>query len=179
MPEVVNLRGHHLLCILTHGGTCSTGGGEEYSPEFTENLRAQIDRINNGAAINIVSGPDDVCAALLREATNTCAHARICTRGTVVRTHDSLALKDVARELQSPPLEAGDTFRLGKGEIARLRQAFAAGTLRDGCKGCPWHAACSEVAGKNFSGARLRPDAVPSPSSRLPRQSYGRFSSDP
>jgi hypothetical protein len=171
MSDMVNLRGHHLLCILTHSGSGYTAG-------FTYNLSVQIERINNGAEIGIVSGPDDICAAFSKAGAETCAHAKICTEGRVIKEHDLLALKDVADELQLPALQAGDILKLGNSDIRDLRAAFASGAVRDACAGCPWHAACSEVAARNFAGAKLMPEAVPIPL-HPPQRAYGQSSLDP
>jgi len=170
MAETVHLRGHHLLCILTH-----VGAG--YTPGFIDNLDTQIKRINNGAIVKIVSGPDDVCAALLKAGEEICGHAKVCSQGRVIRIHDQTALMDVAHELQMPALEEGQTLALKKGEISYLREAFADGAVRRACNGCPWHDACTEVAGRNFSGVKLMPEAVPIPLHPL-RRAYGRSSLD-
>ncbi|MGB9151524.1 MAG: DUF1284 domain-containing protein [Alphaproteobacteria bacterium] len=154
MADAVKLRGHHGLCILTHSGA-------GYTPDFIDNLGTQIERINKGANVEIVSGPDDICAALTKEGAVACDHAKICTKGTVIKTHDLAALKDISHELQIPPLKAGDTLKLGKSEVSHLRKAFAAGSVRRACKGCPWYDACTEVANKNFAGVKLMPKAVP------------------
>jgi hypothetical protein len=57
----VRLRGHHLLCLLTFVG-------KGYTPAFTANYRRIVARLNEGAAVELVDGPDDICAPMLAEA---------------------------------------------------------------------------------------------------------------
>ena len=54
---IVRLRPHHLLCILTFAG-------EGYSPSFVANFAAIAARIGAGETIELVAGPDDICAPL-------------------------------------------------------------------------------------------------------------------
>ena len=50
-------RAHHLLCMLTFAG-------DGYTPEFVANFAAIVARIGAGEAVELVDGPDDVCAPL-------------------------------------------------------------------------------------------------------------------
>lgn len=56
----VKLRGHHLLCILTFVG-------HGYSRAFSDNYKAVVQRLNAGEPVVLVDGPDDICAALIKE----------------------------------------------------------------------------------------------------------------
>ena len=51
---MTKLRGHHLICLHFFKG-------EGYNPEFVENLRQIIKRVEAGEEIEVHSGADDVC----------------------------------------------------------------------------------------------------------------------
>ncbi len=51
----VELRPHHLLCMLTYVG-------KGYSPAFCANYDAVLARLSAGEEILLVDGPDSVCA---------------------------------------------------------------------------------------------------------------------
>ena len=150
MPKAaVKLRGHHLLCMLSYRG-------EGYTPAFIENFDAIINQINNGAAIEIVSGADDICAALRQGGDTSCAHAKVCRKESV-KTHDRVALKDVARALKKRSLQAGNMLKISKGDIRHLRHLFVRGAIRAACTTCPWRDFCSQIAAEKFSGVKLLP----------------------
>src|SRR5712672_2376586 len=69
----VRLRAHHLLCMLTFVG-------EGYSPAFTENYRSIARRLSAGEEIELVSGPDDICAPLMEGADPHCLKASVIDR---------------------------------------------------------------------------------------------------
>jgi len=50
----IKLRGHHLICLHFFSG-------EGYNPEFVENLKEVMKRVEDGAEIEVYSGPDDIC----------------------------------------------------------------------------------------------------------------------
>ncbi len=133
----VRLRAHHLLCMLTFVG-------EGYTPAFTANYIRIAERLSSGEEIEIVSGPDDICAPLLSGRSAHCHNASVCTR-------DAAAAEAVSCLLGMP---AGDGTRIvpdGK-LLARLRRNFAAGTIRRACTDCEWSELCDTVAGHGFKG---------------------------
>lgn len=139
-PEV-RLRGHHLLCILTFAG-------RGYSPAFVDAMAEIVDRLAAGEPVEIVDGPDDICAAhVLESADPHCLLARPFHR-------DALALADVGRVF-GLDLRAGYCFTPPPGWLAAMQRAFAAGTIRSACAGCPWDAFCSEIAEADYAAARL------------------------
>ncbi|MFC6487661.1 DUF1284 domain-containing protein [Nitratireductor sp. GCM10026969] len=136
----VRLRAHHLLCLLTYVG-------EGYSRAFTANYDVIAKRIAAGEDIRIVAGPDDICAPLLGGPQPHCHRES-------VRKRDRLAAEAVAALLRRP-IVPGVLLKLEKADRQRMRTAFAAGQIRAACKGCQWHALCSEIAGSGYDGARL------------------------
>jgi len=152
MPDIVELRLHHLFCILNYGGA-------GYTPEFIANMSSVIDRINEGASIRIVSGIDDICGALWKGAQATCAHAHEC-RAELVKQRDQLALKEIARVLEMPTLKIGSVISFGKRRAGKLRRFFAHNAIRQPCVGCEWHERCSQRAANKYVGARLFPPVV-------------------
>lgn len=140
--KTVRLRPHHLLCILTYVG-------KGYGEPFTANLTAIAQRIGAGEAVMVVAGPDDVCAPLRHEGNPHCLRSGAAQR-------DQAAARQVGL-LLGRPVAAGVRIVLGADAVRRLRAAFAAGDIRDACRGCEWSALCASVAADRYRGAVLRP----------------------
>ena len=136
----VRLRGHHLLCLLTWSG-------KGYSPAFTAGFTAIATRIAAGEAVVLVEGPDDVCAPMLDSPDCHC-------RNDSAAGRDARALRDVAL-LLGRPLAAGQRLVLEPGTLARMRRAFASGSIRGACAGCEWSGLCRDIADDGFAGAVL------------------------
>ena len=136
----VRLRPHHLLCMLTFVG-------KGYSEAFVEGYRAIVARIGAGAAVEIVEGPDDVCAPICGAAA---AH---CHRDSV-RERDARAAESVAA-LFHLPIVPGTQILIDATRLSQLRDAFADGRLRAACAGCEWSPLCDGIASSGFSGALL------------------------
>lgn len=136
----VRLRGHHLLCLLTYAG-------RGYTPAFVSRLDQVADRIAAGATIEIVAGPDEVCAAWLDDPDCHCGLSRMDTR-------DRLAL-DAVGPLLGVTLGPGARLTLTPDSLAALREAFAAGSVRAACFDCRWRSFCTDVAANGFAGTRL------------------------
>ncbi len=139
----VRLRPHHLLCILTFAG-------RGYSPAFTDNMAVIAGRLAAGEDIEIVEGPDDICAPLLGEVDPHCHRSSVNER-------DDRAANAVEQVLRRP-IRPGGRFALSDERIGRLRDAFASGRLRSGCGGCEWHDLCSSIAEQNYREAAIAPD---------------------
>lgn len=137
---LARLRHHHLLCLLTFAG-------KGYDPAFTANLRRIAERAAAGEAFRLVAGPDDVCAALVSQASPHCL------RGSV-RSRDEEAARSLSALLDHP-LPVGSIFRFEASETRTMRQAFASGTARRACTGCEWFDLCSNVASGAFNEAVL------------------------
>lgn len=146
----VRLRAHHLLCLLTYAG-------RGYGPAFTAGLDAIADRVAAGEAILLVAGPDDICAPLLQPGAEILEAGAHCTARRV-RRRDRQALGALT-PLLARPLAPGMSLVLDASMVRRLRQAFAAGTIRAACQGCEWAPLCTSTAATGFAGARLRPAA--------------------
>lgn len=136
----VRLRAHHLLCMLTFVG-------EGYTPAFTDNYRRIAERLNAGEEIELVSGPDDICAPLLDEKEPHCFKASVIER-------DAAALADVAA-LLGEEIQIGAVVVPDAGLLATLRRNFASGDIRHACGGCEWEDLCSRIAGHNFQGVLI------------------------
>ena len=134
----VRLRPHHLLCMLTYAG-------KGYSPAFTANMTAVVGRIAGGEPIEIVSGPDDICAPLLSEPDPHCHRESVTLR-------DRWAAAAVERLFGNG---MSDPVVLEKDDIEGLRHAFASGDIRSACRGCDWKALCTDIAGDGFAGTLL------------------------
>lgn len=136
----VRLRPHHLLCILTYVG-------RGYSPAFTANMTLIAERLAAGEAIEIVEGPDDICAPLLDEPEPHCHRPEIIDR-------DLRAADDLSR-LVGLPVLAGSRFSLGQDQLRRLRAAMADGQARSACGGCEWNGLCGSVIASGYDGTIL------------------------
>ncbi|AFL49242.1 hypothetical protein ABIE78_004992 [Sinorhizobium fredii] len=138
---MVRLRGHHLLCLLTFVG-------EGYTPAFTRNYLRIAGRLSSGEAIEIVEGPDDICAPMLdvRE-----AHCR----NDSVLDRDGKALAAVT-DLLGISLKAGSVLVLDGDRLERMRASFAVGTVRTACEDCEWSPLCTRIARDGFGGTLVQ-----------------------
>lgn len=137
----VRLRGHHLLCLLTYVG-------KGYSPAFVAGMDAVVARLQAGAEVLLVEGPDDICAAHVADCAEPhCLRPRAAGR-------DAAALLSVGA-LIGRVLVPGDTLDYSPAEIDRLRQAFRSGAIRAACAGCEWGDLCTAIAAEGFAGVRL------------------------
>lgn len=138
----VQLRGHHLLCVLSYIG-------KGYNASFVDNYDQVVSRINDGEAIHIVSGPDDICSPLLCDSQAHCYQHDIEAR-------DRLAL-DSVKTVLGPVIRPGGQFWMTEARIVQLRAAFADHAIRQACRGCQWYALCTQVAEQNYAAALLNP----------------------
>ena len=135
----IRLRPHHLLCLLTYAG-------KGYSPSFTANYDLIAERLSQGEEIEIVEGPDDVCAPLLAE---NDAH---CWRESVIE-RDMQASSDIGK--LGIAIETGGITKLDADLLWRMRAAFGKGLTRPACAGCEWSDLCSTIAASGFDGTRV------------------------
>lgn len=138
----VKLRGHHLLCILTFVG-------HGYSRAFSNNYKAVVRRLNAGEPVVLVDGPDDICAALIKEETDP--HCFKCS----VTERDAAALEVVSAVLERP-LGIGEELVLSADMIALLRAAYGKGEMAVACIGCEWQQVCDDIAKSDFEKGLLR-----------------------
>ncbi|WP_313615916.1 DUF1284 domain-containing protein [Agrobacterium sp.] len=136
----VQLRGHHLLCMLTFVG-------EGYTVAFTDNYRKIAKRLSAGETIEIVEGPDDICQPLL------CSEGAHCHKASVVQ-RDIAALDAVGR-LLGKTLVVGDTLEPDHVFLSRLRLAFSHNSIRKACHDCEWSSLCDKVAASGFKGVKI------------------------
>ena len=138
----IRLRGHPLLCLLTYVG-------KGYSAAFVANYDRLAARLTNGEPVELVAGPDDICAPLLAPA----CEVPHCRNESVI-ARDTAALEDISETL-GRPLAVGDTVELSSATLASLRVAFRAGLNRRACVDCQWHSLCTEVAGSGYAKVRV------------------------
>jgi hypothetical protein len=138
----IRLRAHHLLCMLTYVG-------RGYSPAFVANYEHIAARLTAGEEIEIVEGPDDICAPLLGDAECHCLG-----EGVVKR---DVAARDAIAAFLGGPLPPGTRLTPTAGLITRLRQTFATGKIRTACSGCEWSGLCDGVADGGYLGVRVLP----------------------
>ena len=137
----IRLRPHHLLCMLTFAG-------KGYTPAFVANFEQVASRIAAGdEAIQIVDGPDDICAPLLTESTCHCHNSSVTLR-------DRLAAAAIS-DLLFLPIDAGTHLSSAQNLLPILREAFVTGTIRQACIGCQWKPTCDVIATNGFIETRL------------------------
>ena len=139
---VVRLRAHHLLCVLTYVG-------KGYSPDFVAGYDRVVARLAAGEEVEVIAGPDEVCAPLAGEADRTCDDPSTLAR-------DARAAAALAPALGQAPTP-GARLRLDAATLARLRDAVAEDRFAPACAGCPWLDLCRTVADGGFAGVRLAP----------------------
>ncbi len=137
----VQLRAHHLLCLLTYVG-------KGYTPAFTANYDVIAGRLSQGEAIVLVDGPDDICAALLGEKRPHCHEDSVGIR-------DRKALDDL-ETLLARPVRVGLVFEMDPPTLKQMRQAFAKGEVRQACSRCEWSTFCTAVAAGGFEQTRVQ-----------------------
>lgn len=138
----VRLRPHHLLCMLTYVG-------KGYTPDFMANYDVIVARLGAGEDIEIVAGPDDICAPLLAGADHHCHNESVVER-------DRLAGLDVARVLGlTEAIGPGTWLEIDSARLEAMRGAFALGATRSACGGCEWSDLCTGVAAQGFAAVRL------------------------
>lgn len=126
-----------------------TFAGRGYSPEFTAGFEHIARLIASGEqTVQIVAGPDDICAALLADPDCHC-------RGASVVERDRLASGSLT-DLLGLDVREDVTLQLDREMLARLREAFAAGSIRKSCQGCQWSPLCDEIAKNGFSESTMR-----------------------
>jgi hypothetical protein len=131
----VRLRPHHLLCMLTFIG-------KGYTPAFTENYIRIATRLSAGEDILVVDGPDDICAPMLGEVDNHC----LCDTVTERDRSASAAVEG----LLGMSAGAGQSILPDANFLRRMREAFSAGTIREGCVRCEWSPLCTGIAASGF-----------------------------
>lgn len=136
----VRLRAHHLLCMLTYVG-------KGYTPGFTVNYDRVAERLSRGEEIEIVEGPDDICAPLLSDPAAHC-------NGESVKWRDDTALASIAALLESK-VGPGSRITLNSTLLSTLRVAFANGGIRAACKTCEWSSLCDTVSKSGFCGVKI------------------------
>ncbi|WEX78272.1 DUF1284 domain-containing protein [Sinorhizobium numidicum] len=144
----IRLRGHHLLCLLTFVG-------EGYTPSFTRNYLRIAQRLSAGEAIEIIDGPDDICAPMLGLPEAHCCNENI-------RDRDNRALAAVA-DLLGFSLGVGSMLVLDASRLDALRAAFARDSIRAACDECEWSALCTRIAVEGFRGALVDAGASATP----------------
>lgn len=144
---MIDLRGHHLLCMLTY-----IGNG--YSPAFVENFDAIAMRLNNRETIHLVDGPDDICAPLLCGGARSSEECHCHNESVIVR--DRLAIEAIS-DLLGLELRPDTEFALETGQLNLLRKAFADGSTRKACHDCEWFELCTTIAvDENFARAKIK-----------------------
>ncbi len=136
----VRLRAHHLLCVLTYVG-------RGYSPAFTANMTRIAGRLAAGERIDIVEGPDDICAPLLDGDDPHCHRSSVIER-------DHAARHELARAL-GLEVATGARLILDADRLSRMRAAFGAGQTRTACVGCEWFSLCGSIAATGFEATVL------------------------
>lgn len=126
--------------------------GKGYSAAFVANYDGITRRLGRGETIEVVEGPDDICAPLAEDEAAHC-------HGESVSARDAVAAGDIA-ELLGRAIIPGLRIEPTAQFTSRLREAFAARRIRTACEGCEWSGLCTAVAESGFEGARVTGDGA-------------------
>jgi hypothetical protein len=138
---VIELRAHHLLCMLTFAG-------KGYSPGFVAKFRSVARFVNQGMPVKIVAGPDELCACVIAEDSEPhCYSASVTVR-------DLTAARDVG-DMLGIVIEPGTILSFDNQTIAEMRSWFRNGITRRACIACQWHEVCTQLAESDFIGCTL------------------------
>lgn len=139
----IQLRGHHLLCMLGYRGM---GYSDEYVRNMTR-MHSQL-RAEPETLVKLVSGPDDLCAHF------PCNQPYHCQDRNV---HDRD--REIANTLG---LEAGEVVTWAEIE-ARIARLLVPADIPRLCATCPWlaYGVCEEGVAAVINGEGLR--ALPAP----------------
>ncbi|MEW7009158.1 MULTISPECIES: DUF1284 domain-containing protein [unclassified Lentilitoribacter] len=138
---MIKLRGHHLLCSLTFAG-------RGYSRDFERDFKKVIQRIKQNEPIEIVSGPDEICASVKDCVGSHCFEDRIINR-------DSLALRDISA-LLGVKLEVGSKLIPNDLFHNQYRKAYQLQSVRSACFDCQWSEVCDAVVADGFNKTHLK-----------------------
>lgn len=156
METPPQVRGHHLLCLLTYVG-------RGYSPDFVRAMDALAAHVTSGGAMQLCVGPDVLCASLTTAQGGCGAHCHLDRNAE----RDRVALHEVG-SLLGRAMQPGTWEVLTAEKIYALRQtlqpldAQAALTgLRSACGGCEWLELCRDVSADGFAQSRIAPTPRP------------------
>jgi uncharacterized protein len=146
MDNIIRLRPHHFLCMLTYIG-------KGYSQAFIDNYSRIIHELNTGdKTIELINGADDICAPRLCDANETECHCR----ESHIDDRDNEALSDIRKMSEFSDLKIGNRINLTENLIKSLRKAYKENTIRTACIGCEWKDLCDGITHENFKGTKLK-----------------------
>lgn len=129
--------------------------GKGYTSGFVENYDRVATRLNAGEDVELVEGADDICEGLLCESHAHCFNDGIVQRDETARLSVSALLGET--------LTAGKRLQATPDILAQMRVAFAAGDIRQACRGCQWIRLCDRIAASGFAGVKIGAPIQPVP----------------
>jgi hypothetical protein len=139
---VINLRPHHLLCLLTFVG-------RGYSDSFALRLLGVVESLKRGTPARLIAGPDSICAGLLG-CRNDDGHCR--QESVTQRDETALTLLQPFFEHR---LEPGAEIPNLLARRPILRAAYREGAFQAACDGCPWQGFCRQIAEGSYQDTRF------------------------
>lgn len=133
----IELRGHHLLCLLGFRGM-------GYSEGFARNMRRVYETLRREpeTLVEIVAGADEICRAFPCDQPNHCGDAGVTVRDDTVLRHLQLATGDRLpwRQIQE-----------------RIANQVRPAHLLEWCDGCPWlpYGVCEQGVANIAAGGGL------------------------
>lgn len=137
---MINLRPHHLLCLLTFVG-------RGYSDSFALRLLGVVESLKRGTHARLIAGPDSICAGLLG-CRNDDGHCR--QTSAAERDETALALLQPFFEHR---LETGAEIPDLRTRRPALRAAYRDGAFQAACLDCPWQGFCRKIAEGGYQDA--------------------------
>ena len=121
--------------------------GRGYTPAFVANYDVIVERLAAAEPIELIEGPDDICAPIAGLANAHCHKPSVVERDRLSRL--------AVGELVGSEVDLGAPFMLDGALLTGMRAAFAGGRSRAACGGCEWSGLCDAVAGSGYAGVRL------------------------
>ena len=135
--KAIQLRGHHLLCLIGYRGMGYSAGFAENMSEVYQRLREEPD-----SEVTIIGGPDDLCACFPEDGVYHCDKESVANRDQTV--------------LWRLGLQVGFTGPWSA-ILERIRSAIVPEDIDTICAGCPWrsYGVCAEGIRMVRRGERL------------------------
>ncbi|HOP08680.1 MAG TPA: DUF1284 domain-containing protein [Candidatus Methanofastidiosa archaeon] len=123
LKEIVNIRPHHLLCIINFDGL-------GYSTEFVEKLRVVKEKIDEDSiVIRLTEGQDDIC--------KTCPNRMKCSQMNYTRILDK-------KVMIATDLEYGKEYGAAK-LIDIIKSKITWNLLNMICENCAFYYKCKKI----------------------------------
>ena len=133
MTLMINLRGHHLLCLQGFQGY-------GYNEEFTRNMTIIHEKLmNDEESIHLVNGLDDLCKYCPNINKDICINDR---ENEKILKMDKIVIDKVLKESNQKEYKASELFNMTN------RIFKSSSDIKDTCYRCKWYDVCTWAKSK-------------------------------